>query len=184
MEPGMKKIAVLLLVAGMLCAVPGGASAIDFSAKGRWAYNFSYGQHGNFTEGGNKTGYSSGEDEFEAAQQVRLQLDAKASENLSGTVHFELGGYNRGMMQYWGTSNSGGSLGADGNWVKVKNAFLDWTVPQTALKVRMGIQPMQLPDYINNSQVLADDAAGFLTTTPLMQPTAAPATWTTWTPWA
>ena len=71
MEPGMKKIAVLLLVAGMLCAVPGGASAIDFSAKGRWAYNFSYGQHGNFTEGGNKTGYSSGEDEFEAAQQVR-----------------------------------------------------------------------------------------------------------------
>ena len=37
MEPGMKKIAVLLLVAGMLCAVPGGASAIDFSAKGRWA---------------------------------------------------------------------------------------------------------------------------------------------------
>lgn len=160
MEPGMKKIAVLLLVAGMLCAVPGGASAIDFSAKGRWAYNFSYGQHGNFTEGGNKTGYSSGEDEFEAAQQVRLQLDAKASENLSGTVHFELGGYNRGMMQYWGASNSGGSLGADGNWVKVKNAFLDWTVPQTALKVRMGIQPMQLPDYINNSQVLADDAAG------------------------
>ena len=40
MEPGMKKIAVLLLAAGMLCAVPGGANAIDFSAKGRWAYNF------------------------------------------------------------------------------------------------------------------------------------------------
>ena len=96
----MKKIAVLVLAAGMLCALSEGASAIDFSAKGRWAYNFSYGQHGNFTEGGGRTGFSSTEDEFEAAQQVRLQLDAKASENLSGTVHFEIGGYNRGMLQY------------------------------------------------------------------------------------
>ena len=160
MEPGMKKIAVLVLAAGMLFALSEGASAIDFSAKGRWAYNFSYGQHGNFTAGGGRTGYSATEDEFEAAQQVRLQLDAKASENLSGTVHFEIGGYNRGMMQYWGASGNGGALGADGTVVKVKNAFLDWVVPQTALKVRMGIQPIQLPDFINNSQVLADDAAG------------------------
>ena len=33
-------------------------------------------------------------------------------------------------------------------------------LPQADLKVRMGIQPIQLPDFINNSQVLADDAAG------------------------
>ena len=42
MEPGMKKIAVLVLAAGMLCALSQGASAIDFSAKGRWAYNFRF----------------------------------------------------------------------------------------------------------------------------------------------
>lgn len=45
--------------------------------------------------GGKRTGFSSTEDEFEAAQQVRLQLDAAASERLSGTVQIELGGYNR-----------------------------------------------------------------------------------------
>jgi len=157
---GMKKLGVLLLAAGMLCAVPVGAKAVDFAAKGRWAYNFNYGQHGNFTSGGNRTGFSTSEDEFEAAQQVRLQLDAKASERLSGTVQIELGGYNRGMGQYWGSSASGGALGADSNWVKIKWAYLDWMLPQADLKVRMGIQPLQLPDFINNSQVLADDGAG------------------------
>lgn len=60
--------------------------------------------------GGKRTGFSSTEDEFEAAQQVRLQLDAAASERLSGTVQIELGGYNRGMGQYWGSNASGGAL--------------------------------------------------------------------------
>lgn len=156
----MKRVVVLLLAAGMLCALPVGSSAIDFTAKGRWAYNFNYGQNGNFTSGGKRTGFSSTEDEFEAAQQVRLQLDAAASERLSGTVQIELGGYNRGMGQYWGSNASGGALGADGDWVKIKGAYLDWMLPQADLKVRMGIQPIQLPDFINNSQVLADDAAG------------------------
>ena len=32
---GMKRVVVLLLAAGMLCALPVGSSAIDFTAKGR-----------------------------------------------------------------------------------------------------------------------------------------------------
>ena len=74
------------------------------------------------------------EDEFNAMQRVRLQLDAVASESLSGTVFFEIGG------QSWGNASNGGALGADGNnVVKVKNAYIDWMVPDTDLKFRMGI---------------------------------------------
>lgn len=159
----MKKIAVLLLAAGLLFALPAGANAVDFKMKGRWAYNFSYGANGAFTAGNGRTGFNSSEDQFEANQQVRLQLEAVASEALSGTVHFEIGGYNRGTAQYWGSNASGASLGADGTWIKVKWSYLDWVVPQTDLKVRMGIQPMQLPDFINSNQVLADDVAAITT---------------------
>ena len=157
----MKKIATLLLAAGLVFGAATGASAIDFKAKGQWMMNFDYGQNGGFTGGNGKTGFNQStkqyknEDEFEARQRVRLQLDAVASEALSGTVFFEIG------EQPWGRSDQGGSLGADGaNSVKVKNAYIDWLVPQTDLKIRMGIQGMALPSFTTGSNVFNDDVAG------------------------
>ncbi len=150
----MKKIATLLLAAGLVFGAATGASAIDFKAKGQWIMSFDYGQNGAFTGGNGRTGYNKSEDEFEAQQRVRLQLDAVASEALSGTVYFEIGN------QRWGQDSSGGALGADGQVVEVKNAYIDWMVPQTDLKIRMGIQGVALPSFTTNSNsVLNDDVA-------------------------
>lgn len=78
-----------------------------------------------------------------------------ASESLSGTVFFEIG------AQTWGENGSGGALGADANnVVKLKNAYIDWMVPQTDLKVRMGIQGIALPSMTTGSNVFNDDVAG------------------------
>ena len=163
----MKKIATLLLAAGLVFGVATGASAIDFKAKGQWIMSFDYGQNGGFTGGNGLTGFNgkdkgryANEDEFEAKQRVRLQLDAVASEALSGTVFFEIGDTT------WGQANNskgvaqGGALGADGTTVEVKNAYIDWIVPQTDLKFRMGIQTMALPSFTTGSNVFADDVAG------------------------
>ena len=157
----MKKIATLLLAAGLVFGAATGASAIDFKAKGQWIMSFDYGQNGAFTGGNGTTGYNGktgklgGEDEFEASQRVRLQLDAVASESLSGTVFFEIG------KQMWGQDNTGGALGADNaNVVKIKNAYIDWMVPQTDLKVRMGIQGVAIPSFTTGSNVFNDDVAG------------------------
>ena len=90
----MKKIATLLLAAGLVFGAATGASAIDFKAKGQWIMSFDYGQNGAFVgkeNGHTKTGWNGKEDDFEARQRVRLQLDAVASESLSGTVYFEIG---------------------------------------------------------------------------------------------
>ncbi len=112
----MKKIATLLLAAGLVFGAATGASAIDFKAKGQWIMSFDYGQNGGFTGGNGQTGFNGGKagnssyrnaDEFEASQRVRLQLDAVASEALSGTVFFEIG------ANTWGQSLTGGALGAD-----------------------------------------------------------------------
>ena len=155
----MKKIATLLLAAGLVFGAATGASAIDFKAKGQWIMDFEYGQNGNFMgkyNGHNKTGFGNGEDDFEARQRVRLSFDAVASEALSATFGVEIG------KSVWGKGDAGTALGADGKGqIKVRWAYLDWMVPETDLKVRMGLQGMVLPSFtIGGSDVLWDEVAG------------------------
>lgn len=156
----MKKLMTLALAAAMMLGAATGANAIDFKAKGQWIMSFDYGMHGDFakSKAARNSGYTNSkgnEDEFEARQRVRLQLDAVASESLSGTVFFEIGD------QLWGQNETGGALGADNNSVvELKRAYIDWMVPQTDLKVRMGIQGLALPAFTTNaSQILDDDVA-------------------------
>ena len=151
----MKKLMTLALAAAMMLGAATGANAIDFKAKGQWIMSFDYGMHGNFGESKaeNNSGFEN-EDEFEARQRVRLQLDAVASEALSGTVFFEIGD------QVWGDNDNGGALGADQKVVELKRAYIDWMVPQTDLKVRMGIQGLALPSFTTKaSQIIDDDVA-------------------------
>ncbi|MBQ4124758.1 MAG: hypothetical protein II595_02245, partial [Desulfovibrio sp.] len=151
----MKKLAVLLIASGLLLGASTSANAIDFKMKGRWVMAFDYGQHGNFSGGNGQTGWGkSDEDEFEARQRIRFQMDAVASESLKGQLYFEIG------KTIWGQAKEGGALGADGKTIKVRRAFIDWKVPETDLKVRMGLQGLGLPAAaIGTSQVFVDDVA-------------------------
>ena len=156
----MKKLMTLALAAGMLLGAATGASAHDFKAKGQWLMGFAAGD-GSFVSHTRKAGETSRKandtnDIFSAAQRVRLQLDAVASESLSGTVYFEIGDTT------WGQNVSGGALGADQNIVELKNAYIDWMVPNTGLKFRMGIQGIQLPNVAGGSAILDDDVAGIV----------------------
>ena len=151
----MKKLMTLALAAAMMLGAATGANAIDFKAKGQWIMSFDYGMHGDF--GKSRAATNSGfknEDEFEARQRVRLQLDAVASEALSGTVFFEIGD------QIWGQDKTGGALGADNNSVvELKRAYIDWMVPNTDLKLRMGLQAVALPNVAGGSAIMDGDAA-------------------------
>ncbi len=150
----MKKLAVLLIASGLLLGASTSANAIDFKMKGRWVMSFDYGKNGAFTGGNGMTGFNGKEDEFEARQRVRIQMDAVASENLKGQLYFEIG------KTIWGQAKEGGALGADGKTIKVRRAFIDWKLPETDLKVRMGLQGLGLPAFaIGTSQVFVDDVA-------------------------
>ena len=59
----------------------------------------------------------------------------------------------------WGNAESGGALGADGKEVKVKNAYIDWMVPNTDLKLRMGLQAVAMPNVAGGSAIMDGDAA-------------------------
>ena len=170
-----KKVLSLLAAAALLPGLSATAQAVDFKTKGVWIMNFEYGGGGNFMERGRSingvqanrtTGWGRyNEDQFESKSRVRLQLDAVASEALSGTVYFEIG------RQYWGQAGnkSGAALGADGsNVIKIKHSYLDWTMPQTDVKVRMGIQRIFLPDYVTEaSQSFDADTAGITVSVPV-----------------
>ena len=155
----MKKLMTLALAAGMLLGAATGASAIDFKAKGQWLMGFSAGDgslvsHVKDNKASNHNKAADTDDIFGASQRLRLQLDAVASEALSGTVFFEIGD------TYWGKAGNGGALGADQKIVELKNAYIDWMVPNTDLKFRMGIQGIQLPNVAGGSAILDDDVAG------------------------
>ena len=156
----MKKLMTLILAAGLFFAgtVPS-ANAIEFKAQGEWLMGFGAGDASliNKTRTGNTKSKYNNDDKFSAMQRVRLQLDAVASENLSGTVLFEL------LESTWGQAESGGALGADEKIVGVLNAYIDWTVPNTDLKVRMGLQPIEMPNVAGGSSILNTDALAAVT---------------------
>lgn len=174
----MRTCLAFLLAAGLALA-PLQALAMEFKIKGQWIVNFDYGSYGKFSNSGrptNKTpnppaytGYNGGAtntaDNFGTNQRVRLQLQAIASEYLSGTVWFEMGDQQWGnaMDRPGGTKFYGGSLGSDGNAVELKNAYIDWVVPSTRLKLRMGIQEITLPNFVaKTSNIFQDDVAGIV----------------------
>lgn len=143
---------VLLLAAGLVLAQAAPARAVDFRVAGEWVMNFDYGQNGNFTGGNGQTGYNGRQDEFDAKQRLRIQVDALVSEYLSGTVFFEIGDTT------WGNARTGGALGTDQTIIEVRRAYIDWTVPNTQLKVRMGLQGAIVPSYaMVKPQSLGDD---------------------------
>lgn len=160
-----KKLSLSLCMLALMTFSAASAGAIDFKVKGWWLFSAQYGQNGNFTNKGH-AGYDRMEDDFEARSRVRIQLDAVASENLSGQVYIEIGKF------IWGKASNpqgGAALGADStSMIKLKRAYLDWVVPETKLKVRMGIQAFRSPFYaLDGPTVLTADGAGITASLPI-----------------
>lgn len=158
----MKKLATLLLSVSLVLGSFTAAHAVEFNAKGWWWMVTDYASGGSFMNKNRQGQHLAGSrqqgphipmDNFEAWHRLMFKLDATVSENLSGTMMFEIGD------QMWGQAASGGALGADGTVVEVKNAYIDWTVPNSALKLRMGIQGLLLPSFTFESNVFIDDVA-------------------------
>ena len=141
----MKRIVTLLLAAGLVLGAAAGSQAADIKAKGNWTFTWQLGDQ-TFAK-------HSGKDNFTAKQRLRTQIDVIASESLKGVLFLEMGDQN------WGKSNDGASLGTDGKIIKVRYSYVDWVIPQTDAKVRMGLQNFSLPGFISNNPILGGGSA-------------------------
>ena len=159
MKKKQKALLALLLATGLM-SLPAASQAVDFKVKGTFDITF---ETSNVAPRGvNKA------DTFAAFQRWRLQMDAVASENLSGSVMITVGSGSNGIS--WGKGADGGAMGADGSSaLGVRHAYLDWIVPETDIKVRMGIQPILLPGFVTNwNAVYGQYCPAILTSVPLV----------------
>jgi hypothetical protein len=118
--------------------------------NGQWQVHYGYYQ--------NYGGYSSERSDGKIADRtlfrmrLRTQVQFIASETLSSLLNFEIGDLTYG--ENWGR------LDADGVAVKVKHAYIDWTIPGTQIKTRQGIQGLRLPWVAHGNMVMDADVAG------------------------
>lgn len=145
-----KSLGALCLTAGLLCGAVSSAFAVDFKAQGEWLFGWGG------VESTMEKNRNAGQDVFNARQRIRLQMDAVASEALSGTLRLQIG------TMDWGRAGDGAALGADGVQVRVHDAYITWMVPNTELSLRMGIQSVALPNAAGGSAVLDEQVAGIV----------------------
>ena len=132
----MKKLTTLVLAAGLVVsAFAGSASAGEFKPVLQFAEEFTYGDAGTNDQLEN----------FNAVTRIRFGFDYVASEDLSATILFQYGGY------HWGTFEPDNDGEAH---LKMRLAYIDWTLPSTDVKVRMGRQAVVAPSYAFGSPVL------------------------------
>ena len=148
----MKKLTTLVLAAGLVVSsFAGAASAAEFKPFAQFAEEFVYGDGG--TEAYSVLG---GEENFNAATRIRFGFDYIASEDLSATMLFQ-------YRHNWGqnaTEKGGFSFTADeaivqsGDQFRMRLAYIDWTIPSTDVKVRMGRHALVTPSYAFGSAIL------------------------------
>ena len=129
----MKRLCLLCLTLGMLCGAAATAGAVEIKAKGTWEI---------LSEWSNVAPLNGPNDRFATLQRLRTQVEIISSNALKGVVFFEIGDTN------WGKASEGGALGTDAKNIEVRYSYVDWQVPNTDLRVRMGLQPIILPGFV------------------------------------
>ena len=141
----MKKLTTLFLASALVMAVSAPAHAVDVKADGVYLFQF---QSGSTDFAGTNEDY--------AQQRVRLGLTFAANEDLSGYFQTE-------SIWEWGTNDTEFSNGTafDGAKVDVamRQAYVDWVVPNTVVKIRMGRHGFDMPAYASVSPIIADGEA-------------------------
>ncbi len=159
----MKKLVTLFAAAGMVMAASAPAAAVDTKVDYRHRISF---QTGSEDFKGTNT------EQFKS--RVRLGLTFAASENLKGYTQFQL--LNDRKM-----GDTGGTHGATDD-ATVRQMYIDWTVPATAVKVRMGRMELGLPgDAFGENAVMAagyGSRDGIVVTAPVADWLGLSALWT------
>jgi hypothetical protein len=167
----MKKHALIFVMALVAVAIAVPALAdVQFQYGGQFRARFT--ADNNVYDGTDKAGfygtnYNSDDNARWIDQRTRLYFSFVASQNLKLVTKFELGTTAWGMSSNTSSSvgntgaNGGGNVGADAVSVEVKNAYLQFNIPNTPTTAIIGVQGAVLLD----SWIVDDDipAAIFVT---------------------
>ena len=131
------------------------AAAIDVKVGGQWQFNYGYASNSSLMK---KDETGSHNDKFRARQRIRTQIEFIADENLSAMLNLE-------ANMEWGrksdsVNGGGGAIDTDEANFVIKQAYLNWIIPNTQVKTRMGLQGIAMPSALGTNAVLSADVAG------------------------
>lgn len=161
----MRRCGILQLICCMFWVCADSAGAVDLKVSGEWETSFSVTD--NLYGTANKVilencGEESGS--FSPAQRIRVNFDMVSGEGLSGRLQLQIT-QSKYMQYYWGYNGVGGS----GDIVTARLAYLDWNIPETDVKVRMGRHWMGLPSYTFCSSILSSVVDGIVLFVPVSE---------------
>jgi hypothetical protein len=148
----MKKFLAFALLAAFVLSAAAASAATTLKTSGAMDFSYGWTDNTNFFDGEDDRGQ---EDDLMAMQRLRAYFDWSASENLRGVFGIEYG------AAIWGNQATGADLDGDERAIEVKHAYMDFTVPNTGLSLRMGLQPIALPANFG-SPIFDYDVAGIL----------------------
>ncbi len=157
----MKKnfIVFVAVLAAVALAMP--AFAVDFKYGG--LYRLRWQSNDNLADGQDKdkgTGFDDNGNWFD--QRLRMLFTFVASENLQLVTHWE-------ADTLWGRESpgagrhGGGDIGADATNLEMKNVYLEFNVPNTAMRAKLGVQGASFL----KGWIFADDFSGAVVSTKL-----------------
>lgn len=179
----MKKLVTLLLAAGLVFAASQPASAIEFKPFGSAEFVFNAASNlGTFEPAGGRYAFQNSSDVMHnfgeeyhpkhsrVVQRFILGMDIVASENLSAHYDAIFGYFTWGGPSTAAAPTGGGALGTRAANIVTRQAYLDWIVPSTSVKVRMGLQAWAAPAFATgtlNPYDGDDFGTGILVTAPI-----------------
>ena len=179
----MKKLATLLLAAGLVFSAFHPASAVEVKPYGTFELLFEQGANMQKTlqssaDYEHNTGKVSHDKHFRPIQRMTLGTRFIIDENLSATYEAILGFNTWGGPATGTAPNAGGVLGSRSANIATKLAFLDWVVPGTAVKVRMGMQALDQPGYaVGSNSPFKDFGTGVMLNAPINDNVGVTAGW-------
>lgn len=156
----MKRFALVALLAALCFGVAFSASATELKVKGNidvygiWSANL------RDFDSDRPDG-----DNYATTQRMRTYFTFLAHENLKAVLGLE-------MDHIWGQASGidgtkGAQWGTDGRGaIEIKHAYLDFTLPDTAINVKAGLQAVALPSVFGHP-VFDDDAAALVVSAPI-----------------
>ena len=148
----MKKFAPLALAATIASGSASPASAVDIKMDGEQVCQFQTAS----------IGFSGKNEEF-IGHRTRIGMAMVASASLSGYLQFQVG------EDLWGTAIDGNGTQAENN-IYARQMYLDWAIPGTEAKVRMGRHEFSMPAYVFCSPIIAYHVAeGVVIDLPLVE---------------
>jgi hypothetical protein len=145
----MKKCVALIFVACMTMALVSQASAIEVQVGGVMDYVVGINKNTDFKD-------TESEDTIVAVQRSRIAVEFIADENLRGVIQFQFGASN------WGNRDEGASLDTTNSNALTRRAYLDWSIANTPLTLKVGLQEIALPSATAGNPVFGSNAAGIV----------------------